>query len=130
MLQTLSRAMNANNYQKISEAAVSIFEPLEPWAAAVIKTPEEALRWSYCVEQSLCLLLEPLLPAILADLPIDKVEEVQYSLDAAKRHIAGIDKLQTIRENAARKMGRSESLVRKASRWLGGKKKRLSKREV
>ena len=66
----------------------------------------------------MCLLLEPLMPAILADIPADKVVELEYRFDAAKRHIAGIDDIETIVENITRKERAAQSPAQKALRWL------------
>jgi hypothetical protein len=121
MLRILSRALNDDNCRKIHDAAVSTFEPLGPWAAAVIKSEKDILKWSYCEARSMRLLLEPLMPDILADIAPDEILEVEYGFDAAKRHIEGLDDLATFEENIARNERRRRSLPRKALRWLKAK---------
>lgn len=65
------------------------------------------------------------MPDILADVATDKVEEVKHRFDGARRHIAGLDEAETIRENIARKEQRQESLPRRALRWVKGKVRNL-----
>jgi hypothetical protein len=76
------------------------------------------------------LLLEPLMPGILADIAPDEILKVQYGFDAAKRHIEGLDDLATFEEDIARKERRRESLPRKELRWYKVKVRDLSRQKT